>query len=173
MKHSLRLITIILVLIPFGAGGQWAWTDQNGRKVFSDRPPSSDVADKDISKRPGGVAAPSPKTTDTNQAATDPATKSPIPSNRDAARSQPGDKELTERKKKADQAQAAQRQAEQERNNKVRTENCARATQAQQGLNSGVRIGVVNSKGEREVMDEAARTTEAKRLQSIIDSDCK
>lgn len=165
MKHSLRLFFVLLVLIPWGANGQWAWTDKDGRKVFSDRPPSNEVADKDISKRPGGVSA----------VAADPASKSSsaAPPSRSAASSARVDTELTQRKKKAEQAQAAQRQAEQEKNDKVRADNCARAKQALQGVNSGVRIGRVNSKGEREVMDEAALAAEAKRLQSITESDCK
>jgi hypothetical protein len=31
----------------------------------------------------------------------------------------------------------------------------------------------VNSKGEREIMDDAARAAEAKRLQEIMAADCK
>jgi hypothetical protein len=31
----------------------------------------------------------------------------------------------------------------------------------------------VNAKGEREIMDDSARVAEQKRVQSVIDSDCK
>ena len=36
-----------------------------------------------------------------------------------------------------------------------------------------MRIARTNEKGEREVLDDAARASEVKRAQSIIDSDCQ
>ncbi len=83
------------------------------------------------------------------------------------------DKELAARKKKEEQAQTALRKAEEERINQAKADNCQRAKQAQKGLESGLRLSRINSQGEREIMDDAARAAEAKRLQSIVDSDCK
>jgi hypothetical protein len=36
-----------------------------------------------------------------------------------------------------------------------------------------VRLARVNEKGEREMVDDAARATELKRIKAIIDADCK
>ncbi len=83
------------------------------------------------------------------------------------------DKELAERKKKEEQTQAALRKAEEDRISKAKADNCQRARQAQKGLDSGMRIGRINSQGERELMDDAARAAESKRIQAIVDSDCK
>lgn len=83
------------------------------------------------------------------------------------------DKELAERKKKEELAQAALRKADEERISKAKADNCERARQAQKGLESGIRLSRINSQGEREVMDDAARAVEAKRIQSIVNSDCK
>ena len=47
-----------------------------------------------------------------------------------------------------------------------------RAKQAKATLDSGVRMGRVSPSGEREVLDDAARATEAKRIQGIMASDC-
>jgi hypothetical protein len=56
---------------------------------------------------------------------------------------------------------------------KARAENCARAKQARISYESGVRLARVNEKGEREMVDDAARATELKRIKAIIDADCK
>ena len=56
---------------------------------------------------------------------------------------------------------------------KAKIENCARAKQARTTFDSGVRVARTNAAGEREVMDDAARAAEVKRIQAVIDSDCK
>lgn len=83
------------------------------------------------------------------------------------------DKDLLEKKKQAEDAEAAKKKAEEEKALKARVENCARAKQAKATFDSGVRVARQNDKGEREVMDEAARATETKRIQTIIDADCR
>jgi hypothetical protein len=40
-------------------------------------------------------------------------------------------------------------------------------------MDSGMRIARVNAKGEREILDDNQRVAEQRRLQSVIDSDCK
>jgi hypothetical protein len=83
------------------------------------------------------------------------------------------DKDLEEKKKQAADAEAAKRKAEEERVTKAKVENCARAKQGKATYDSGVRISRSNATGEREVLDDAARAAELKRIQSVIDSDCK
>lgn len=83
------------------------------------------------------------------------------------------DKELEEKKKKAAQAELAKKKAEEEQLATARAENCARAKQAKATYDSGMRIARTNEKGEREMLDEAARAAESKRIQSVIDADCK
>jgi len=102
------------------------------------------------------------------------ATTAPSPAEMASAPKLSGvDKELAEKKKKAEEAETAKRKAEEEKVVKAKVENCARAKQAKTSFDSGVRIARTNDKGEREVMDDAARTSEVKRIQSIINSDCK
>ena len=74
---------------------------------------------------------------------------------------------------KADEAEAVKRKEEEEKITKAKVENCARAKQAKASLGSGVRIARTNDKGEREIMDDAARAAEMTRIQTIIESDCK
>ena len=82
------------------------------------------------------------------------------------------DQELEAMKKKADMLDETKKQAEAEKFAKARAENCERAKKAQASLNSGIRIATTNAKGEREYMDDGARSAETKRLQLIADSDC-
>ncbi|MEO8013514.1 MAG: hypothetical protein ABI642_05170 [Polaromonas sp.] len=82
------------------------------------------------------------------------------------------DAELEARKKQADALEEGKKQAEAEKLAKARADNCERAKKGQATLKSGVRIALTNAKGEREFMDDAARSLETKRLQAIAESDC-
>ena len=157
---------------------QWQWLDKDGRKVFSDRPPPADVLDKNILKRPPGrVGAAATADSGAPQMAT--ATPATAPAS--AASAPVGnipklsgvDKELAEKKKKAAEADLAKRKVEEERISKARAENCIRAKNAKTSLDSGVRIGVTNAKGEREVMDDKARAAETARIKDLISTNCE
>jgi hypothetical protein len=82
------------------------------------------------------------------------------------------DKELEAKKKAAADAELARKKADEDRMAKSRAENCARARQALATMDSGVRVGRVNASGEREIMDDASRAVETKRIQGIMASDC-
>ena len=79
---------------------------------------------------------------------------------------------VIEKKKQAEQAEIAKRKAEEEKRLQVKEENCSRAKQAKANYDSGMRIAKTNEKGEREILDDAARASETKRIQTIIDADC-
>lgn len=83
------------------------------------------------------------------------------------------DKELEERTKKAEADEKAKQAAEAAKIAKAKADNCALARQGKATVDSGVRIARVNAQGEREIMDDAARAAEQKRLQTVINSDCK
>lgn len=164
MKPIRPLICMALCLYALAASAQWQWMDKDDRKVFSDRPPPSDIPEKSILKRPGshGSAA----TALTPAAA-------PAPASGTAAAPAGVDKSLQDKKKQAEDAEAARRKAEEERNARLMAENCSRAQQAKSGLDSGARMARINEKGEREFMDEGALATEGQRLQSIINENCR
>jgi hypothetical protein len=149
------------------ASAQWHWIDQNGRA------PPPDIPDRNVRRQPGDrgraleASRPAPAATNGNTAA-------PAPT---AAAQPGGDPALQEKKRQAEQqsvaTQAAQRQQEEARQAQLRADSCARARQAQAGLNSGMRMARTNAQGEREFLDEAARDAEAQRIQAVIDSDCR
>lgn len=160
MKPIRPLICMALCLYALAASAQWQWMDKDGRKVFSDRAPPSDIPEKNILKRPGGRGAPA--------APADPAVTTAAPAAPSGV-----DKSLQEKKKQAEDAEAAKRRADEERNNRAMAETCSRAQQAKAGLDSGARMSRVNEKGEREFFDDAARAAEGERLQGIINENCK
>jgi hypothetical protein len=153
--------------LPVLSLAQWQWIDKDGRKVFSDQSPPAEVPAKNILRRPGSKAPQAPPA-DAAAAASQPAR---------AAASAPKlagkDKELQEKKKLAEAADAEKKRAKEDEIAKSRADNCARAKQSKATFDSGVRISTTNDKGERVIMDDAGRAAETKRLEGIIASDCK
>lgn len=144
------------------AWAQWQWVDETGRKVFSDTAPPVSVPDKSILKRPG---------LQPNTGAT--GSEPPAPPETGAAPKLSGrDDQLEARKKQAEEAEQIKKKTDEERQAKVRAENCDRAKRAKSTLDSGIRIATTNAKGEREILDDAGRAAEAKRLENIIRSEC-
>jgi cytoskeletal protein RodZ len=176
MKNNASLIralfaAILLVCLLPLAQAQWSWKDKDGRRVFSDQPPPSSVADKDILKRPAGSRAP---VATTEATASTPSTSTSTTSTTATAPKISGkDSELEKKKKEAEAQEAAKKKAETEKTAAAQKENCERAKRAKASFDSGIRISTTNAKGEREIMDDATRAAESKRLQEIIANDCK
>lgn len=172
MKIHTALLTVALFGVCSSVFAQWQWLDSGGRKVFSDRAPPPDVAEKNIIKRPNmAVRALPAAATEPNDGASNEQGTSPT-----ASASAPlggVDKDLLAKKKQAADAEEAKRKAELERITKAKIENCARAKQAKASLDSGLRISRTNANGEREVLDDAARASERARAQTVIDSECR
>lgn len=170
----MKLLPAVLVacafVMPVAASAQWQWVDAQGKKVFSDQPPPLDVPEKNILRRPHGSRT---------AAAAPAAPAEAAPSAPSSAQGAPAgkptgvDKELEEKTRKAEEAEKAKRAAEEKKVAQAKADNCSRARQGKATMDSGMRVARVNDKGEREVMDDEARAAEQRRLQSIIDSDCK
>jgi len=154
-------------LLSLAASAQWQWLDKDGRKVFSDRSPPPDIQEKNILKRPGGRSASAEPVERATETASLPQSPASLPKLSGV------DKALTDKKKSAEEAELAKRKSEEERLAKAKAENCTRAKQAKSSFDSGVRVSRMNEQGEREVMDENARAAEIKRIQTIMNADCK
>ncbi len=156
------------------AAAQWQWIDKDGRKVFSDRPPMSDIKDKDILKQPGGRGrVPASATTTEGSEATAPAGAAVAKVNANAPKISGKDAELQAKKKNLEDEEAAKKKADEEKLALGKADNCARTKKGLASFQSGVRLSTVNAKGERDFMDDNTRASETKRLQSIVDNDCK
>ena len=170
MKPAYLLLWGCLCLMPLAASAQWQWIDNGGRKVFSDQPPPDTIPEKNILRRAGGAPAPRSPTFPTPTDAPTAAASAPrIGANQAAG----VDKALEEKARKAEEAEKAKQAAEAQKVAQAKAENCGRARQGKATFDSGIRVARINAQGEREIMDDGARNAEQKRLQSVIESDCK
>lgn len=162
---SALLLAALLAAFAVNATAQWQWIDRDGRKVFSDQAPPPDIPERNILRQPGGRARAAEPAPAASAASAAPAPVAPLrPASRDGV--------LEERKKQADAEAEAKRKAEEEKYQKTRADNCARARQAKASLDSGMRIARINAAGERVFMDEQARAAEERRIQDIIRGEC-
>ena len=155
----------LLALWALPAEAQWKWLDSTGHVQYSDLPPPASTPDKDILARPaqrkaqnGAFAA--------SAASTSAAASSPL-----SARTT--DPDLEAKRKKAESDQAAKQKAEDDKVAAAKADNCTRARNQIKTLESGVRLARTNDKGEREIMDDAARDAEMKRSRDAMSADCK
>jgi hypothetical protein len=152
------------------AQGQWKWRDAQGNVQYSDRPPPQGTPEKDILARPANARKPVQLVPYGQPAALAPSAGASAPANAASAAAA---------KRQADEA--ARRAKEVEEKNKAidaqnaatRAENCKAARQQLATLESGVRLAHTDEKGERGIMDDAARAAAITRTKAVIASDCR
>lgn len=159
-RRALPCLALALVFC-LPAQAQWKWRDKNGQVNVSDRPPPTEVPEKDILSRP--------------QPALRRAAAAAPPAASGAASAPPTalEREVQARKRQAEQEEAAKAKAEEERIATVKAQNCRTARSQIAGLESGQRIARVNDKGEREVLDDKGRADEMRRAREVVNSDCR
>jgi hypothetical protein len=151
------------------AWAQYKWRDSRGQVHASDLPPPRDIPDKDVLQRPAVVVRTAPATSPSASAS---AASAPVAGGAAAARA-PMDPELEARRKKAELDAKASAKAEEDRQAAQRADNCQRARQQLATLDSGQRLVQFNAKGERTVMDDAARANETAQARRVVASDCR
>jgi hypothetical protein len=172
MKMHKLLLLAVACTWALGAAAQWQWIDKDGRKVFSDRPPPLDIPEKSILKQPAGASRPTavpPPTASTGETS-QPAVAASQPGNKSAVSGK--DKELEEKKARAEAAENAKKKAEEEKVARAKVENCSRARQTKSTLESGRPVMHTNNQGEQGFMDETTRNAEIKRANEVIAADC-
>lgn len=172
MNLSRVLVLALAFAVPAVCQAQWRWVDRNGQTVFSDQPPPPDTPAARILAQPGAKARPQ---ADAAAAPALPASRPAVPLRvgASAAKASGKDKDLLEKKKQAEAAEEEKKKAQEEEMARLRADNCTRAKRSKASFDSGVRITRMNDKGEREVLDDAQRATEVKRLEALIARDCK
>jgi hypothetical protein len=166
MKALRPALAALVFCVPLLASGQWLWLDKDGKKVFSDRPPPSEIAAERILRQPGAR---------NKSVETAPAVATTVSAPAGVQVQPPGgkDKALEDKRKLAETAEAEKRKSEEAKVAAVRADNCSRAKTAKAGFDAGYRIAQTNDKGEREVLDDNQRAAEAKRLEAVIARDCR
>ncbi|WP_218508590.1 DUF4124 domain-containing protein [Variovorax sp. dw_308] len=174
MKLAHVLVLGFACVLPLAASAQWQWVDSAGKTVFSDQPPSLDVPEKNIVRRPANArGAPRVNPDAVPPAGADAATAAPQPAAASAPKPTGVDKELEEKARKAADAEKARKAAEEAKIAKAKADNCAQARQSKSTFDSGIRVARVNASGEREILDDAQRAAEVKRAQAAIDQNCR
>ncbi len=148
---------------------QYLWIDEKGLKQFSDRPPPPNTPLNKILKSPtkiGPVMEPVP---DTPTAAPAPgAPSAPAPKGPPTL----AERDADYRKRAAEQADKAQKAQEDEKQKAAIAANCETARRQKQSLDSGVRLGIVDSKGQQDVMDDQQRARETQLVNKVL-AECK
>lgn len=164
----LRTLLLIALCLPLAvtAQGQWKWRDAQGRIQFSDRPPPQGTLEKDILARPANA----PKLVQLvpfGQAASAPASAA-LP-----AASTPQERAKAADKARGSRESEAKIKAQEVREAQLRADNCKAARLQLNSLEAGVRVAIVNERGERVVLDDALRAQEIRKVQAVIASDCR
>lgn len=159
-----------LWLVAASAQAQWQWLDKSGRKVYSDQPPPSDIPVNNILKRPGKAAAAAPAAAVAAQPAASAAAAAPAAAKPELSES---DKDLLAKKKQAEAEAQAKIKAQAERQAQLKATNCQKARANQAVMDSGVRVAITNTKGEREFLDDAARAEEQRKIRIAIEANCQ
>ncbi len=165
MKRSkLYLIALALTLCAAGAQAQqYKWKDSRGRTVYGDIPPAGVKAVPLSSVAPPPSAGPSaPTTEDGAKAAAKPSR--PLT---------PAEQEMEFRRRVKEAQEAAAKQADKDKAERDRQQNCELAREQERSLTSGQRISRVDEKGERYYMNDAQRAQELAQARSSISQWCK
>ena len=164
MKHTTALILALALgasCVTAVAKPRFEWVDNtSGLKVFSDRPPPGgpESVRGFIDHEPGLLPA---------------REQAPAAAAASGGASVPGvDKTLEAKKREAEEAEAAQQREAERQRAAQRADNCKRARQARESLDSGMRMARLNEKGEREILTDEMRAAERQRVQTILDENC-
>lgn len=149
------------------ASAQWAWRDESGRTVYSDRPPPASVKTDQILRQPSAQSFGAPSVQ--NAAA---------PEGKGDARDAPkGPKTLAEReqefrKRMQENADAEKKQADEQARNEQRSAECDRMRGYLKALEDGQRVARTDAQGNREFLDDAARAKEVARVRDGLSRNC-
>ncbi|HJV70187.1 DUF4124 domain-containing protein [Ideonella sp.] len=163
---SIGRFGLLVLILAVGAGAAtaqsiWKWRDKDGRVQVSDRPPPMEVPEKDILQRPHAARAPMPGPAASEAAST-------AVSGVDPALEAKRNKAQTEQAA----AEKAKQAAEKAKRDQARAETCQRARNQLAALEGGQRIGRMNDKGEREILDDQGRAAEIARTRQVADANC-
>jgi len=164
MKRSkLYLIGLAMALCVGAAHAQqYKWKDARGRTVYGDVPPAG-VKAAPIGPVPAAPAAAPAAGTETAKAA----------GAKDAKPLTPAEKEMEFRRRVKEAQEAAAKQAEKNKAERDRQENCELAREQERTLASGQRVARVDEKGERYYVDDAQRAQELAKARQSVSEWCK
>lgn len=156
------LLAAVLLALP--AAAQWAWRDDNGRVVYSDRPPPAAVKSEQIVRQPGSRPTPPPAL----------GTEAPADASKGAASAPKtlAEREMEFRKRQDERAASAKKAADEEAQKQRLAQDCERMRGYLRQLDEGVRIARTDAQGNREILEDAQRAAESQRARDDIARNC-
>ena len=126
----------------------YQWRDENNKTVISDRPPIGKVRQQ--------------KTVEAEAPA----------ANGEAGKTL-ADRDMEFRKRQKDSRDSAEKTEKEQRAQAQRQENCEAGRRSLQVLESGERVSMRDSQGERYILDDKQRGEEIARARKVVEANCK
>lgn len=176
VRLTFAVAIVLAGFAPTPSEAQWAWKDGNGRTVYSDRPPPSDIKPANIMRQPSTqvLANPAPASGPLDDAgkpadAKNSDAKTPTPSN---APKTIAEREMEFRKRQQERADSDKKTAEEQTKSATKTAECDRARGYMKSLEDGVRITRTDASGNREFLNDEQRAVEMDRTRKIVQTTC-
>jgi hypothetical protein len=171
-RHLAGRFALMLVACAMAgsAAAQWAWKDDNGRVVYSDRPPPSSVKGDRIVRQPSSAQTVLPSTpAGGGESAPKPAPDARPPS---SGPKSPAEQEMEFRKRQQERADAEKKAQDEQARSAAKAADCERAKGYLKAIEEGQRIVRTDASGNREYLDDAQRAAEAERARKVVQSTC-
>jgi hypothetical protein len=163
MRHALAELGVLTLLscgLVAPACAQWKWISPSGVVQYSDQPPPSTIAARNILARPA-AAAPGPTASSASQAAGQ-------IKGQDSQAARELQSKLDEDKRAKEAAQRLQQQVSEQ----ARLANCLQARRQLQALDSGLRVRQVDAQGNRDFLDDAQIAAQRRQAAAMIAANC-
>jgi type IV secretory pathway VirB10-like protein len=168
---QLAALALVAVGLAAPAVAQWAWKDDNGRTVYSDRPPPPSIKADRIVRQPSNAQQVLPSSgtpaADAPARATDTRPAAPAAAPRSVA-----EQEMEFRKRQQERADAERKAQEEQAKAAAKAADCERARGYLRSIEEGQRIARTDAAGNRELLDDSQRAAEAERARRSIAAAC-
>ena len=174
-------ITVVAAILAAGltstpSQAQWAWKDNNGRVVYSDRPPPTDIKAANITRQPSTQtsANPAPASGPLDDGAKSGDAKASDAKTAPAANAPKtfAEREMEFRKRQQERADSEKKASDEQAKSSAKTAECDRARGYMKSLEDGVRVTRTDAAGNREFLNDEQRAAETERTRKIIQSTC-
>jgi hypothetical protein len=160
-SSSRRAVLIAALVFSTAAAAQWAWKDENGRVVYSDRPSPASIKSDRIVRQPGGQVL------NTTGAAPDAKGVGKAEAPKTYA-----ERDAEYKKRQSDLAESDKKSAEEQAQQTQRRADCERARSYAATLESGARVVRSDAKGERVYLEDDQRAAELARAREVMARSC-
>lgn len=171
-RFAALAVAIVAAAYAGGAAAQWAWKEDNGRVVYSDRPPPANIRPTQIIRQPNVAApAPAPQAGSPGSATGEGEKQAAAPAATAAPKSI-AERDMEFRKRQLERADSERKAQEEQQKSAAKAADCERSRGYLRSLEDGMRISRTDASGNREILDDAQRAAEIERTRKMIQQLC-